>query len=78
MGKIDEESFDFNNPKSFEKLIKGVSTKKDKKGFSVGDIVSFVMRNKITVALVAIYFLLCGLSLNVYWIFKLISLLINK
>jgi len=80
MGKENLDEIDFNNPESFKKIVSEI-TKSKKKKFSFknlsGTVIGFVMSNMVVTAIIAIYLLICGITLNVIWISSLIKFLIK-
>ena len=68
-GKID-----FNDEKQFEKILK--ETKESEGGNIIANITGFVMRHPKKLILGLIYLVLCGLIINIKWVYLLILKLV--
>lgn len=77
--KAKEEEIDFNNAESFSKIVNEISKDKLKNSKSISDvpkkIIAFLTSNVKVVAIIAGYFILSGIVLNIYGIYRLIKML---
>ena len=64
------ETIDFNDEKQFEKVLK--DAKNSDKGNIIANITGFVMRHPKKLIFGLIYVLICGLVINVKWVYLLI------